>query len=108
MTSTNSLYGNNVVAWQAVVYDHVAKPLVNDILEGYNCTIFAYGQTGSGKTFTVIGAGATGGATGEAGNVEQPDKGDSAVSDLSGIVPRVSEHIFSRISDESATEDSGL
>lgn len=28
---------------------------VNDVLDGYNSTIFAYGQTGSGKTFTMFG-----------------------------------------------------
>jgi len=28
---------------------------VNEVLEGYNCTIFAYGQTGTGKTYTMEG-----------------------------------------------------
>ena len=28
---------------------------INDVLAGYNSTIFAYGQTGSGKTFTMFG-----------------------------------------------------
>ena len=28
---------------------------VEDVLSGYNATIFAYGQTGSGKTFTMFG-----------------------------------------------------
>ncbi len=31
------------------------KPIVEEVLEGYNCTIFAYGQTGTGKTFTMEG-----------------------------------------------------
>lgn len=41
----------------------VAAPIVADILEGYNATIFAYGQTSSGKTFTMevsVGAHAIG------------------------------------------------
>eukprot|EP00736_Rhodelphis_marinus_P000886 Rmarinus@m.29961 len=31
------------------------EPLVQSVLDGYNCCIFAYGQTGSGKTHTMIG-----------------------------------------------------
>ncbi|KAK6942884.1 Kinesin motor domain, partial [Dillenia turbinata] len=29
---------------QKELYDQVASPIVNDVLEGYNCTVFAYGQ----------------------------------------------------------------
>ena len=29
--------------------------MLEDIMYGYNGTIFAYGQTGSGKTFTMYG-----------------------------------------------------
>jgi kinesin family protein 5 len=29
--------------------------MIEDIMTGYNGTIFAYGQTGSGKTFTMYG-----------------------------------------------------
>jgi chromosomal replication initiation ATPase DnaA len=37
------------------VYDHTAKPLVENVLEGGMSTCFAYGQTGSGKTHTMGG-----------------------------------------------------
>ncbi|KAK2187568.1 hypothetical protein NP493_161g00027 [Ridgeia piscesae] len=40
---------------QDEVFELVSKPVVDNVLEGYNGTIFAYGQTGSGKTFTVTG-----------------------------------------------------
>ena len=40
---------------QRDVYDEIAYPLVEAVLEGFNCTIFAYGQTGCGKTFTMLG-----------------------------------------------------
>lgn len=33
-------------------------PIVDQVLEGYNCTIFCYGQTGTGKTYTMEGAAA--------------------------------------------------
>lgn len=42
-------------AGQADVYDHVARPIVADVMAGYNGTIFMYGQTGSGKTHTMFG-----------------------------------------------------
>ncbi|CAN6466518.1 unnamed protein product [Victoria cruziana] len=38
---------------QKRVYEVVAKPVVESVLEGYNGTIMAYGQTGTGKTFTL-------------------------------------------------------
>lgn len=31
------------------VYDRIARPVVTDVLKGFNGTIFAYGQTGTGK-----------------------------------------------------------
>ncbi|CAK4689337.1 unnamed protein product [Aphanomyces euteiches] len=40
---------------QQVVYNTVAKDLVESVLTGYNATIMAYGQTGSGKTHTIMG-----------------------------------------------------
>lgn len=40
---------------QADVYQVVVAPLINEVLSGYNCTVFAYGQTGTGKTHTMIG-----------------------------------------------------
>jgi len=40
---------------QSIVYEKTGKKLVQDILQGYNGTIFAYGQTGSGKTYTMMG-----------------------------------------------------
>jgi len=40
---------------QEEVFNTVAKPVIDDVLQGINGTIFAYGQTGSGKTFTITG-----------------------------------------------------
>lgn len=28
---------------------------IDDVIKGFNSTIFAYGQTGSGKTYTMFG-----------------------------------------------------
>ncbi|CAL5044784.1 unnamed protein product [Urochloa decumbens] len=38
---------------QKRVYEVVAKPVVESVMEGYNGTVMAYGQTGTGKTFTL-------------------------------------------------------
>ena len=40
---------------QDEVFAGVAQPVIENVLSGYNGTIFAYGQTGSGKTFTITG-----------------------------------------------------
>lgn len=40
---------------QAEVYKAVAKPLIENVITGYNATVFAYGATGAGKTFTMLG-----------------------------------------------------
>lgn len=42
---------------QKDLFDQAVVPIVNEVLEGFNCTIFAYGQTGTGKTYTMEGAG---------------------------------------------------
>ncbi|KAH9951942.1 P-loop containing nucleoside triphosphate hydrolase protein [Amylocystis lapponica] len=40
---------------QAMVYHEVVSPMLEEVLMGYNCTLFAYGQTGTGKTYTMQG-----------------------------------------------------
>ena len=47
------VYGPEIV--QRRIYDEVAFPLVEAVLQGFNGTIFAYGQTGCGKTYTMVG-----------------------------------------------------
>lgn len=42
-------------AAQEEVYEHTAKLLLENVLNGFNATVFAYGATGSGKTHTMIG-----------------------------------------------------
>ena len=39
------------------VYAEVGRKLVDDLIKGFNATLFAYGQTGSGKTHTLLGPG---------------------------------------------------
>ena len=46
-------YGSE--ALQADIYQESSAPIIANVLEGYNGTIFAYGQTGTGKTHTMTG-----------------------------------------------------
>lgn len=67
---------------QAIIFDDVVKPVLSEMLTGYNCTIFAYGQTGTGKTYTMSG-----------------DMTDTLglLSDAAGIIPRVLYTLFQRL-----------
>lgn len=49
----DQVYGGS--ASQEDVYESTVKPVVDEVLDGFNCTIFAYGQTGTGKTHTMEG-----------------------------------------------------
>uniref|UniRef100_A0AAQ4Q628 Kinesin family member 6 n=1 Tax=Gasterosteus aculeatus aculeatus TaxID=481459 RepID=A0AAQ4Q628_GASAC len=67
---------------QEEIFTHIAKPVADSVLAGYNGTIFAYGQTGSGKTFTITG-------------------GAERYSDR-GIIPRTLSYLFQRFSQDSS------
>jgi len=72
-------------ATQSEVYRITASATVEDVLNGYNGTIFAYGQTGSGKTFTMFGP-------------------DISSDESRGIIPRACSHIFNSLENEAGTE----
>jgi len=38
-----------------IIFDAIGGRIVQNVMEGYNGTIFAYGQTNSGKTYTMMG-----------------------------------------------------
>ncbi|KAL0254443.1 Kinesin heavy chain [Diplodia seriata] len=63
---------------QHEIFDYSIRPTVDDILNGYNGTVFAYGQTGAGKSFTMMGS-----------DIEDDDN--------KGIIPRIVEQIFASI-----------
>ncbi|KAI5858375.1 P-loop containing nucleoside triphosphate hydrolase protein [Tricharina praecox] len=67
---------------QQRIYDNVVQPLLNEVLDGYNCTIFAYGQTGTGKTYTMTG-----------------DMSDNygSYADFAGIIPRALHKLFEKL-----------
>ena len=40
---------------QQEIFDFIGKPIIEDVLTGYNGTVIAYGQTGAGKSYTMMG-----------------------------------------------------
>ncbi|XP_047537733.1 kinesin-like protein Klp61F [Vanessa atalanta] len=69
---------------QVEIYQEVVSPLIEEVLAGYNCTVFAYGQTGTGKTHTMVG---------EAAADETTWQSDP----LAGIIPRALSQIFDEL-----------
>lgn len=73
-------------AQQTDVYKTVVRPLIDQVLLGFNCTVFAYGQTGTGKTYTMEG-----------------DRSDSELNweedPHCGIIPRAVSQLFDTLKD---------
>ena len=63
---------------QERVYKDLGEEMLQHSFDGYNVCIFAYGQTGAGKSYTMMGKGHD--------------------TDQSGIIPRLCQDLFQRIS----------
>lgn len=70
---------------QEDVFNYSFKQNVDDLMKGYNGTVFAYGQTGSGKSYTMMGPN---------NNIDDPDS--------RGMIPRIVDRIFEMILNSSA------
>ncbi|XP_033206918.2 kinesin-like protein Klp61F [Bombus vancouverensis nearcticus] len=78
----NNVFGP--LSKQIDVYNVVVSPLLEQVLAGYNCTVFAYGQTGTGKTYTMEGI--------------NNDRTLYWHSDSSaGMIPRSLSHLFDKL-----------
>ena len=75
---------------QGDVFKAVAGPLIKEVLDGYNCTVFAYGRTGTGKTYTMEGN--------TASNIPIEKDPDA------GIIPRALNALFDALNATEATE----
>ncbi|SCV70369.1 BQ2448_1763 [Microbotryum intermedium] len=71
---------------QVMLYNDVAKPILDQVLQGYNCTIFAYGQTGTGKTYTMEG--------------DLSVTNGYSISPQAGIIPRTLYSLFAKLSED--------
>ncbi|KAI9272783.1 P-loop containing nucleoside triphosphate hydrolase protein [Phascolomyces articulosus] len=72
---------------QEEVYKEVAQPILDEVLMGYNCTIFAYGQTGTGKTYTMEG---------------ELEERNGRLTPRAGIIPRAIYKLFETLDTEHA------
>ncbi len=68
----------------------VGRPIVDNVLDGFNSTVFCYGQTGSGKTFTMMG--------------KIPQAEEEQFPAEAGLVPRIFNHLFGRIQELEAQQ----
>jgi hypothetical protein len=64
-------------AGQSEVFTRTISPCVQDVLKGFETSIFAYGQTGTGKTHTM--------------------EGDISSDDNTGVIPRATAAIFAAL-----------
>jgi|EP00670_Eutreptiella_braarudii_P001309 hypothetical protein len=76
--STGKTYGFDAVYYDSVtqkgIFNNSVKPVMKNIMSGYQSAILCYGQTGSGKTHTM--------------------RGKDHDPDLQGIIPRVARYIY--------------
>ena len=104
-------------ATQAETYEAVGRPVVDDVLEGFNGTILAYGQTGTGKTYTIYGplsywrraptsVGVGGGIGRAAPHAAAPPLALQPQLELSGIVTRAALQIFAHAEELKRNGDS--
>ncbi|KAL1407756.1 Kinesin-related motor protein [Vanrija albida] len=75
---------------QTMVFNEVAENMLDEVLAGFNCTIFAYGQTGTGKTHTMQG--------------DLTPTPLLAPSTDAGIIPRVLHRLFARLEAQEGAE----
>ncbi|XP_038720640.1 kinesin-like protein KIN-5C [Tripterygium wilfordii] len=78
-------------AQQKDLYGQAVVPIVNEVLEGFNCTIFAYGQTGTGKTYTMEG---------ECKRSKSGPNGE--LPPEAGVIPRAVKQIFDTLEGQNA------
>ncbi|GMH87098.1 hypothetical protein TrVE_jg10935 [Triparma verrucosa] len=65
---------------QEEVFNSTLRPVIKDVLNGFESTVFAYGQTGTGKTHTM--------------------EGSITEEQQQGIIPRSAASIFEQLKDE--------
>ena len=74
----------NEMVSQKELFDETAEPIINNVFEGYNGTIFAYGQTGTGKTHTM--------------------EGEMKPKEARGVMARTFESVFEKIDNETQNQ----
>lgn len=76
-TSSSLFQYSPLIPHQAEVFETALEPRLNDVLCGFEATVFAYGQTGTGKTYTM--------------------EGDIMDENKKGLIPRSMTALFDRL-----------
>lgn len=87
---------------QEEIFEYGVRGIVEDVVAGYNGTVFAYGQTGSGKSFTMMVRRECedhSTAVGEAADTSVSISQGASIDDarLRGLIPRITQQIFDTI-----------
>ena len=91
------------IATQENIFAKVGKPLLENILMGFNGCIMAYGQSGSGKTYTMMGdirtdgGGGPDGDNGPDGDIRTDGDGPDGDNSDFGIIPRICHALFHHV-----------
>ncbi|CAM9475926.1 unnamed protein product, partial [Ectocarpus sp. 13 AM-2016] len=79
-------------ATQQTIYEVLGERIVEDVLNGFNCSCFAYGHTGSGKTYSMFGCSDTANLPDDDEALAAPPQGECF-----GLVPRVCFSLLNRL-----------
>ena len=79
-------------ATQMEVYEKTTQPFINQLIAGFNVTVFAYGATSAGKTHTMFG---------------NTRAGEAAMNTEAGIIPNAIQDIFRNLRIKESNFDYG-
>ena len=88
--SFDGVFPENITQFE--IFQQVTNPLIQEVLAGFNCTVFAYGQTGTGKTYTMEG------------QMEGVQEETGRLPTQAGITPRAVHAIFEALALGSSAE----
>ena len=92
---------------QEEIFTSLGNKIIDNSLEGYNCTLLCYGQTGSGKTYTICGK----------SNPNNPNynnitpnnsNNNILLSSESGLIPRLLVSFFNKINSDSSKDKNDI
>ncbi|CAM9186363.1 unnamed protein product, partial [Pylaiella littoralis] len=84
-------------ATQQSVFEGLGERIVQDVLNGFNCSCFAYGHTGSGKTYSMFGCTDKTSLPGAHEALAAPPEGEAF-----GLVPRICYSLLHRLQEASS------
>lgn len=80
-------------AKQCEIYNAISAPIIQDVIQGYNCTLYSYGASGTGQNYTMIGKGAISSSVTALPTVSLRTQQMDDASDA-GLIPRTLNNLF--------------